>query len=61
MANPYLPQWEYIPDGDVTGPFDQIATVKEFCEYIKADSENWLSGFTFYQFRDDGRFRRYRN
>ena len=46
---------EFNADGDVTGPFDQIATVKEFCEYIKADSENWLSGFTFYQFRDDGR------
>lgn len=46
---------EFNADGDVTGPFDQIATVKEFCDYIKEDPDRWLSGFTFYQFRDDGR------
>ncbi len=46
---------EFNADGDVTGPFEQVETVKEFCKYLKEDKEDWLSGFTFYQFRDDGR------
>ncbi len=46
---------EFNADGDVNGPFEQVAAVKEFCDYIKNDPDRWLSGFTFYQFRDDGR------
>ena len=46
---------EFNADGDVTGPYDQAAMVKEFCDMLKADGENWFSGFTFYQFRDRGR------
>lgn len=29
--------------------------VQDFCRLIKEDPERWFSGFTFYQFRDDGR------
>lgn len=47
---------EFNADGDVTGPYEQAKDVMEFCELIKNDKEHkWLSGFTFYQFRDDGR------
>ncbi|MGN0432571.1 MAG: hypothetical protein ACI4EQ_09495 [Lachnospiraceae bacterium] len=46
---------EFNADGDVTGPFDQVKMVQEFCDMIKEDPERWFSGFTFYQFRDDGR------
>lgn len=46
---------EFNADGDVTGPYDQAAMVKEFCDMLKADGEDWFSGFTFYQFRDRGR------
>ncbi len=46
---------EFNADGDVTGPYDQAVMVREFCEMLKADPEKWFSGFTFYQFRDDGR------
>lgn len=46
---------EMNADGDVTGPFDQVKMVQEFCQLIKEDPERWFSGFTFYQFRDDGR------
>ncbi len=46
---------EFNADGDVTGPYDQAAMVREFCEMLKADPDKWFSGFTFYQFRDDGR------
>ena len=46
---------EFNADGDVTGPYDQAEMVKEFCDMLKADGEDWFSGFTFYQFRDRGR------
>lgn len=46
---------EFNADGDVTGPFDQVKMVQEFCQMVKEDPERWFSGFTFYQFRDDGR------
>jgi hypothetical protein len=46
---------EFNADGDVTGPYDQAVMVREFCEMLKNDPEKWFSGFTFYQFRDDGR------
>lgn len=46
---------ELNADGDVTGPYDQVKMVKDFCRMIKEDPERWFSGMTFYQFRDDGR------
>ncbi|MCD8096200.1 MAG: hypothetical protein LUE12_08760 [Ruminococcus sp.] len=46
---------EFNADGDVTGPYDQAQMVKDFCDILKSDPEQWLSGFTFYQFRDRGR------
>jgi hypothetical protein len=46
---------EFNADGDVTGPYDQVKMVQEFCNMLKNDPEDWFSGFTFYQFRDDGR------
>lgn len=46
---------EFNADGDVTGPYKQAELVKDFCNKIKNDKEKWFSGFTFYQFRDDGR------
>ena len=46
---------ELNSDGDVTGPYDQVAMLNEFCDLLKNDDENWLSAFTFYQFRDRGR------
>lgn len=46
---------ELNADGDVTGPYDQIKAVRDFCNLAKSDPERWFSGFTFYQFRDDGR------
>lgn len=42
-------------DGDVTGPFEQAEMVKQFMELLQKDDEKWLSAFTLYQFRDDGR------
>ncbi len=46
---------EMNADGDVTGPYRQAELVKEFCELVKNDPDDWFSGFTMYQFRDDGR------
>ncbi len=47
---------EFNADGDVVGPYDQAAMIREFCELLKKDPEQgWFSGFTFYQFRDRGR------
>lgn len=46
---------EFNADGDVTGPFDQAAMVRDFCRMVKEDDERWFSALTFYQFRDDGR------
>ena len=43
---------EFNADGDVTGAYDQAVMVKGFCDMLKADPEQWFSGFTFYQFRD---------
>ncbi|MGN1148692.1 MAG: hypothetical protein ACI4TB_09735 [Lachnospiraceae bacterium] len=54
VAKPMLMS-EMNADGDVTGPFDQVKMVQEFCQMIKEDPDRWFSGFTFYQFRDDGR------
>jgi hypothetical protein len=46
---------EFNADGDVTGPYDQAMMIKEFCDMLKAEPADWFGGFTFYQFRDDGR------
>jgi len=46
---------EFNSDGDVTGPYDQAKMIKEFCDMLKNEPATWFSGFTFYQFRDDGR------
>ncbi|MBQ7989912.1 MAG: hypothetical protein IJ251_02540 [Oscillospiraceae bacterium] len=46
---------EFNADGDVTGPYDQAAMVKEFCDILVNENADWFSGFTFYQFRDRGR------
>ncbi|MBR1864513.1 MAG: hypothetical protein IJ806_10545 [Ruminococcus sp.] len=46
---------EFNADGDVTGAYDQAKMVKDFCDLLKEDPEQWFSGFTFYQFRDRGR------
>lgn len=46
---------EFNADGDVTGAYDQAMMVKQFCDILQNDEEEWFSGFTFYQFRDRGR------
>ncbi|MCQ2519880.1 MAG: hypothetical protein MJ107_05035 [Lachnospiraceae bacterium] len=46
---------ELNADGDVTGAYDQAQMMQDFCDSLKADDENWLSGFTMYQMRDRGR------
>ncbi len=42
-------------DGDVTGAFEQSNMMKHFMERLQKDPDKWLSAFTLYQFRDDGR------
>lgn len=42
-------------DGDVTGAFEQANMMRHFMERLQEDDEKWLSAFTMYQFRDDGR------
>ena len=46
---------EFNADGDVTGPYKQCDMGRDFCRMLKEDPERWFSGFTMYQFRDDGR------
>lgn len=46
---------ELNADGDVTGAYEQANMMRHFMERVEADDEKWLSGFTMYQFRDDGR------
>ena len=46
---------ELNADGDVSGPYVQSNMMKEFMDLLQKDKEHWLSAFTFYQFRDDGR------
>ena len=46
---------ELNTDGDVTGPYDQAKMVRAFCDRIVNEKAEWLSAFTFYQFRDQGR------
>ena len=42
-------------DGDVTGAWIQADMLRHFMERLEQDEEHWLSAFTMYQFRDDGR------
>lgn len=46
---------ELNADGDVTGPYDQASIVKHFYDRVKNENATWLTGITFYQFRDRGR------
>ncbi len=46
---------EVNADGDVTGPYDQAAMVKEFCDILREENATWFTGFSMYQFRDRGR------
>lgn len=46
---------ELNTDGDVTGPYEQASMVRAFCDRIISEKAEWLSGFAFYQFRDQGR------
>ncbi len=46
---------ELNADGDVTGPYKQAEIMTRFMELVEKDKEKWLSAFTLYQFRDDGR------
>lgn len=46
---------ELNADGDVVGPYDQAAMVKQFCNKLKAEEVTWFTNFSFYQFRDRGR------
>lgn len=46
---------ELNADGDVTGAYEQAEMLRLFCRLIKENNATWLTGFTFYQFRDRGR------
>ncbi len=46
---------ELNADGDVTGPYEQAAMVRNFLDLIREDNATWFTGFTMYQFRDRGR------
>ena len=46
---------ELNADGDVTGPYDQAAMVREFCQMLKEEHADWFTSFSLYQFRDRGR------
>jgi len=46
---------ELNADGDVNGPYVQAQKMRHFMERLEADEDKWLSAFTLYQFRDDGR------
>ena len=46
---------ELNADGDVTGPYDQVKMVQEFCDLIQKENAVWFTNFSMYQFRDRGR------
>lgn len=46
---------EFNADGDVTGPYDQACMMQEFYNMVRDEKATWLTGITFYQFRDKGR------
>lgn len=46
---------EVNADGDVCGPYEQADMIKEFCEILKEEGNEWFTNFSLYQFRDRGR------
>ncbi|MBP5582080.1 MAG: hypothetical protein J6X85_09920, partial [Ruminococcus sp.] len=46
---------EINSDGDVVGPYGQAEDMERFYRMIETENADWLSGVTFYQFRDRGR------
>lgn len=46
---------ELNADGNVTGPYEQAEMIRLFCDMMEEENADWLSAFTFYQFRDRGR------
>ncbi len=54
MNKPFVMS-ELNADGDVSGPYEQALMMQHFMERLQNDDERWLSAFTMYQFRDDGR------
>ena len=46
---------EVNADGDVVGPYDQAAMIKEFCDLLRTEKPSWFTNFSLYQFRDRGR------
>ncbi len=46
---------EFNADGDVTGAYEQADMVKEFCDMLVENKDEWFTSFTMYQFRDRGR------
>ena len=46
---------ELNSDGDVSGAYGQAEDIQRFYDMIEAENADWLSGVTFYQFRDRGR------
>ena len=46
---------EINSDGDVVGAVGQAEDMRRFYDMIEAENADWLSGVTFYQFRDRGR------
>lgn len=54
MNKPFVMS-ELNADGDVSGPYEQALMMQHFMTRLQQDEEKWLSAFTMYQFRDDGR------
>ena len=46
---------ELNSDGNVVGAFGQAEDIRRFYDMIDSENADWLSGVTFYQFRDRGR------
>lgn len=50
---------EFNADGNVTGPYGQVAMMQDFYQKVKneaaKETTTWLTGITLYQFRDRGR------
>ena len=46
---------EINSDGNVVGAYGQAEDMRRFYDMIEAENADWLSGVTFYQFRDRGR------
>lgn len=73
MPNPYLPLWEYIPDGEprvfgdrvyIYGSHDRAGS-DDFCDYVLKcwsapvnDLNNWVCHGVTFRVKPDGDFRR---